>query len=251
MLQLFKNGINIKELSLPSFEVIAYGKGMELPAYTLERSIINLQGTLVKTVPIHELIFMEEAYSSVNNILVFLNDQNEAKELLDASWALNVKGEIITCSDIKAKGEIQIVNFPSEICEIELSLSLLNTIARKSSSVRSKRVLEELDFSDIEEFLKEKSKELDLSFSQIVLSPILSPAKYSLEKNLQKDVKLYYDINFYDSLIIYTGVDTMPMRRIAFELRKKGMKVKEVLLDVEPLFAPIYLSLISYYIKEG
>jgi hypothetical protein len=54
-----------------------------------------------------------------------------------------------------------------------------------------------------------------------------------------------------DANIIYTGVDSIPMRRISFELRKKGKKVKEILLDVEPLLAPIYLSLMTYYMMEG
>ncbi|WP_148690928.1 hypothetical protein [Acidianus manzaensis] len=251
-MQFSKNSINIKEdISLPNFSLIAYGKGMELPAYTLERSIINLKGEIVKTVSLHELIFLEDAYSSIDNVLIFLNDINEAKEFLDTSWALANKGEIITCSDIKPKGSISIFKFSNDLCEINLSLSLLNYIAKTTNSPRSKRILMEMDFSDLDEFLKEKSKDIDLSFNQFVLSPVLSPAKYSIEKNLGKDVKEYYDINFYDSIIMYTGVDSMIMRRISFELRKEGKKVKEFMLDVEPLFAPIYLSLISYYIKEG
>ncbi|AWR96692.2 hypothetical protein DFR86_03385 [Acidianus sulfidivorans JP7] len=251
-MQFSKNSINIEEIRLPNFNLIAYGKGMELPAYTLERSIINLKGNFVKTVSLHELIFLEEAYSSdIDNVLIFLNDVNEAREFLDTSWALNVKGEIITCSDIKPKGNISVFKFSSEMCEVNLALSLLNSIAKSSNSPRGRRIINEMDFSDLDSFLDEKSKEIDLSFNSFVLSPILSPAKYSLEKNLGKDIKEYNDINFYDSIIMYTGVDSMIMRRIYFELKKEGKKVKEFILDVEPLFAPIYLSLISYYIKEG
>ncbi len=253
VLQLLKNRISIKSINLPKdFSVIAYGKGMELPAYTLERSIINLEGRIVKTVPIHELILMEDSYADSGKVIFFVNDQNESREVLDNTWALNLEGYLFSCSEIKPKGKIEVISFKQDLCEINLSLSILYTKASSSNGVREKRILKDLDFSDIDEFLSEKSNEIDLSLQDIILSPILLPSRYFVEKNLNKDVKDYYSMNFSnDANIIYTGVDSIPMRRISFELRKKGKKVKEVLLDVEPLLAPIYLSLISYYMMEG
>ena len=253
MLQLIKNRISVKSINLPKdFSIIAYGKGMELPAYTLERSIINLEGRVVKTVPIHELTLVEDAYAEPGKILLFINDQNESREVLDNTWALNLEGYLFSCDDIKPKGKVEVFSFKQDLCEVNLSLSILYTEASLIKGVRSNRILEELDFSDIDDFLAEKSKELDLSLPEIVLSPILLPSRYFVEKNLNKDVKDYYSVNFLsDANIIYTGVDSIPMRRISFELRRKGKKVKEVLLDVEPLLAPIYLSLMTYYMMEG
>ncbi|TRM84531.1 hypothetical protein DJ526_11995, partial [Sulfolobus sp. A20-N-G8] len=53
-----------------------------------------------------------------------------------------------------------------------------------------------------------------------------------------------------DSQIITTGVDAYMMRRISSYLRANGKNVKEVLLDTDPLMAPIYLSMILFYLKE-
>ncbi|WP_236753011.1 hypothetical protein [Acidianus sp. HS-5] len=253
MLQLLKNRISVKSINLPKdFSVIAYGKGMELPAYSLERSIINLEGRIVKTVPIHELTLMEDTYAEPGKIILFINDQNESREVLDNTWALNLEGYLFSCGEIKAKGKVGVFKFNQDLCEINLSLSILYTEASLIKGVRGNRILQDMDFSDIDDFVAEKSKDIDLSLMDIVLSPILLPSRYFVEKNLNKDVKDYYSVNFLnDANIIYTGVDSIPMRRISFELRKKGKKVKEVLLDVEPLLAPIYLSLMTYYMMEG
>lgn len=253
VLQLIKNRISVNSISIPKdFSVIAYGKGMELPAYTLERSIINLEGKIVKTVPIHELALVEDAYAEPGKVIFFINDQNESREILDNAWALNLEGYLFSCNEIKPKGRIEVMSFKGEMCEVNLSLSILYSEVSSIKGVRSNRILKELDFSDIDDFLAEKSKEIDLSLPQIILSPILLPSRYFVEKNLNKDVKDYYSMNFLnDANIIYTGVDSIPMRRISFELRKKGKKVKEILLDVEPLLAPIYLSLMTYYMMEG
>jgi aryl carrier-like protein len=185
-------------------------------------------------------------------VIFFINDQNESREILDNAWALNLEGYLFSCNEIKPKGKIEVIRFKGEMCEVNLSLSILYSEVSSIKGVRANRILKELDFSDIDDFLAEKSKEIDLSLPQIILSPILLPSRYFVEKNLNKDVKDYYSMNFSnDANIIYTGVDSIPMRRISFELRKKGKKVKEILLDVEPLLAPIYLSLMTYYMMEG
>jgi hypothetical protein len=67
---------------------------------------------------------------------------------------------------------------------------------------------------------------------------------------LGKVVKTYYDTNFSNSSLIYTGIDTLVMRRILFKLKKKNLSIKEILLDTEPLMAPIYLTIISYILKR-
>ena len=253
LLQLVKNRISINSVNIPKdFSVIAYGKGMELPAYTLERSIINLEGKIIKTVPVHEFGLVEDAYAEPGKVIFFINDQNESREILDNAWALNLEGYLFSCNEIKPKGKIEVIRFKGEMCEVNLSLSILYSEVSSIEGVRANRILKELDFSDIDDFLAEKSKEIDLSLPQIILSPILLPSRYFVEKNLNKDVKDYHSMNFSnDANIIYTGVDSIPMRRISFELRKKGKKVKEILLDVEPLLAPIYLSLMTYYMMEG
>ncbi len=242
--------LKIKNINLGDYSLVAYGKGMELPAFTYQRAKISIEGKIVKTVPIYELLFLEDVYVDEKNILVFLNDISESKETLDNLWSLGIKADIFTCQKIKEKGNTKIIEFESELCEVNLSLSILNNVVKYSNSPRAKRILGELDFSDLKDWIEKKSSEIDLGLPEIIISPILLPSKYYLEENLGKVVKTYYDTNFSNSSLIYTGIDTLVMRRILFELKKKNLSIKEILLDTEPLMAPIYLTIISYILKR-
>jgi len=242
--------LKIKDINLGNYSLVAYGKGMELPAFTYQRAKINLEGKIIKTIPIYELLFLEDAYADEKNLLIFLNDVSESKEVLDNLWSLGINADIFTCQKLKEKGNTKITEFEGELCETNLSLSILNNIAKSLNSHRSKRILEELDFSDLKDWIEKKSSEVDLNLPEIIISPVLLPSKYYVEENLGKIVKTYYDTNFSNSTLIYTGIDTLVMRRISFELKKNNYNVKELLLDTEPLMAPIYLTIISYILKN-
>ncbi|NON63667.1 MULTISPECIES: hypothetical protein [Acidianus] len=237
------------KVEVPKFSLIVYGRGMELPAFTLERSIINLRSQVIKTVPLPEMIFLESPYAEEGQVIAFINDENEMREFLDNAWSLGVRGDVMTCGNAKSKGDIAVHSFAGDLCEIRLSISLLNSIL--GGGKRDNRLSKELDFSDLSEFISMKSSEISQELPQFIISPVLYPSKYFLEKFTGKTVKGYFDVTFQDSNVIYTEVDAMPMRRIAFSLRKEGKKVKEVKINVDPLLAPIYLSLIAHYIKVG
>ncbi len=240
--------IKPKELPLGDYALVAYGRGMELPAFTYERARIELEGKVVKVVPLHEMLFLEDAYTDEKDVLVLANDQSEVKEALDNLWSLGVKADLLTCGNVEGKGNVNVIQIKEELCEVNLSLSMLRSIVGLSQSPRAKRLLEEMELPDLKEWAEKKAQEIDQELD-VVLSPVLMPARYLVEENLGRNVKTYYDTNFYNSNVIFTGLDALVMRRISFQLRAKSMKVKEVLLDVDPLMAPIYLSIISYIIK--
>lgn len=237
-----------KDLPLGNYSLVAYGRGMELPAFTYERAKIELEGKVVKVVPLHEMLFLEDAYADEKDVLVFANDQSEVKETLDNLWSLEINADLFTCGNVEGKGGVRVQQLKEELCEVNLSLSVLKSALSSSTSARARRLLEEMDFSDLKEWAERKAMEIDPELD-VILSPVLMPARSLVEENIGKNVKTYYDTNFYNSNVIFTGIDALTMRRISFQLRKNSMKVKEVLLDVDPLMAPIYLTIISYIIK--
>ncbi|WP_229569289.1 hypothetical protein [Saccharolobus caldissimus] len=246
-----KDFIKIFTVSIPSEGVIVYGKGFELPAYTLERGLSSLRGKIVKISNIFDFLLIQNPYSEIPNVIAFLGNDNELYELVSGLQTLGLNGTIYYCgkTNVKPRSEsISINSIDQPLCEINLSLSVLKSLVRNSTE-REKRISEELsNFSDLDEWIKEKSKIFDLGLP-ILLSPIMIPAK-SYIQGLGLNVLDYFDMNILsDVQLVYTGADMHTIRKIAFSLRSSGKRVKEILIDVDPLMAPIYLSMILFYLK--
>lgn len=235
-------------------EVILYDEDTELQAFTLERSLIALRGTYVKSISIYDFSLLENPYSvSSANVLIFVNDENKSRIILDNVWALENKGTLITCNPrIKSKGKIKVFSLPSdELCNINLSLSLIRKVSTSINNERSKDLIKELEnLNNLDEWLVSKIHEIDFQ-GEFFLSPVYFPAITVIERTLGKEVKKFYEIPSTDNLIfITTGVDALVVRKREFELRSSGKNVKEVLLDIDPLLAPIYLTLMTYLFKQ-
>ncbi|WP_369609133.1 hypothetical protein [Sulfurisphaera javensis] len=233
---------------------LIYDEDTELEAITLERSLIALKSTFVKSVNIYDFSFLENPYSgNFKDVIIFVNDENKAKIILDNVWALENKGYLITCnSKIKGKGQVNVLHFsPDELCEVNVSLSLLKKVSSFINNERSKDLLRELNSLDnLNEWILSKVKEINFN-SEIFLSPVFFPAITLMSKILDKNVKRFYEKpSSKDVIFITTGVDAIVVRKREFELRNSNLNVKEILLDIDPLLAPIYLILMTYLFKR-
>ncbi|AOL17065.1 hypothetical protein BFU36_10515 [Sulfolobus sp. A20] len=248
-----KDSIKIFKLKIPSnTDIIVFGKGQELPAYTLKNALVSIKGNYIEISNIYDFLFLESPYTDISRILGFLGDENELHDLVSGMQALGIGGVIYFCGRTNYKPSTSIIELrvlDIKLCEINVSLSLLNTISEDKNKREISLIQQINDLSDLENWIKTKSREFDLNL-HLILSPIMSPAKSFLER-IGHNVSTYFDkIILTDSQIITTGVDAYMMRRISSYLRANGKNVKEVLLDTDPLMAPIYLSMILFYLKE-
>ncbi|MEJ2771365.1 MULTISPECIES: hypothetical protein [unclassified Stygiolobus] len=242
--------------SIGSDFTIVYNRKSELEAFTLYRALSQLSEKVVRLVNLYDFLFSEKPYADVNNVIAFLHDKNDVIPFLDSMWSLGGEGYLITCNvDMKkekGKGDVEILSKEGELCEIETSLSLLKEISSINKNKRSEEILKELNsLNTLEEWLKEKVKEVDFN-GLIVLSPLLLPARNLMQKYLNTEIKSHEDFlgssNTYT--FITTGADVLTVRRMEFELRAKGKNVREIIFDVDPLLAPVYLSILTYLFKQ-
>ncbi|MEM0016000.1 MAG: hypothetical protein QW281_00025 [Saccharolobus sp.] len=245
--------IKLINVSIPNrVDLIVYGKGLELPAFTAENYFSTIKSSIIKISNVYELLIMEIPYVEISNIIGFLGDEKELYELLNGLESLRISGIIYFCGKNNLKPRtnlISIYNVDQTLCEINLSLSILKSLISYKTE-RERRLDEQLtDLSDLDDWVKEKAKQFDSSLP-ILLSPLLISAKSYLEK-IGFNVLTYFDNKILgDIQIVYTGADMHTLRPIASSLRTSAKKVKEILIDVDPLIAPIYLSMILFYLKE-
>ncbi|AWR98863.1 hypothetical protein DFR87_03195 [Metallosphaera hakonensis JCM 8857 = DSM 7519] len=234
-------------LNLPNFSAVVYGYGMELPAYTLARGMIALSGKPVNLLGLYDFLLLDLPYSEESPILL-VNGEMELKEIENVVRPLGVKGLLITCND-KSESQLKTVFLKGDMCEVNLSFSLVSWLTKNFSSPRTKRLTEELDLTDLGSWLGEIMKEIEPSLD-FVLSPVLLPALNLMRENQGNKIKGFYEKDFSDSNVIYTGVDSMMGRRTAHQIRAMGKIAKEVVINTDPLTAPIYLSIMSYIFKN-
>jgi hypothetical protein len=252
-----KDSLSLKLYDLPfDFSgnfVVIYNKSSELEAYTLSRSLNSLLEKSVRLIKLEEFLLMESPYVDLPAyVLAFLDDINDIHDFQDVMWALNGYGYLVSCNqNVKKKGKVEVINFSDDLCEVNLSLSIINKISSLSRNKRAEEIRKELaNLSTLKDWLKNKISQFDFSGS-IVLSPILSPARGVLEKYLGRQVGNYEDFIKSDGIIfITTTADLTVVRRREFSLRREGFNVKEIIFDVDPLLAPIYLILLTYVYKQ-
>ncbi|BCU68981.1 hypothetical protein [Stygiolobus caldivivus] len=255
-----KNGFSLNLFPLPflssvdSSYTVVYTRRSELEAFTLYRTLSQLSEKTVRLIDLYNFLFSERPYTDSDNIIAFLNDKNDVIPFLDSMWSLGGRGYLITCNvDLKkGKGNVELITRNGELCEIETSLSIVKGIAGTTKGKRSEELLNELNsINTLAEWLKEKLGEMTFD-GIIVLSPILLPARWLMEKYLNTEVKGHEDFLGTGGAYIFitTGGDVLTVRRMEFELRSNGKSVKEYTFDVDPLLAPIYLSLLTYLFKQ-
>ncbi|QGA53492.1 hypothetical protein GFS03_02255 [Sulfolobus sp. E5-1-F] len=258
LLQQSEDGTSIRKLvkflniNFPQTDLIVYGRGLELPAFTFARALSSLKNKIINILNIYDFLFIYNPYVEVSNVVVFTADESELRELLDSLESLRIKGNIYYCgkSEIKPRYNfISIINLDRTFCEINLSLSILKILCN-DNTIREKRILDQLnDLSDLDDYVKNYAKVFKPDLP-IFLSPIMFPAKSFLE-SLGVNVSSYFDTKILDGAqIVYTGVDMHIIRRMIFSLKSKGVMVTDVLIDADPLLAPIYLSMIMFYLKK-
>ena len=260
-MQLPKDGISLNLFSLPFISsidttfTVVYDRKSELEAFTLYRSLSQLGEKLVRVTNLYDFLFNEKPYASVNNIVAFLNDINDVMPFLDEVWSLGGKAFLVTCNvDLKkSKGDVEVISRKGELCEIETSLSVVKEVANMTKNKRSEDLLKELNsLNTLTDWLKSKLQEIKFD-GVVVLSPILLPARGFMQRYLGREIKSHEDSleGYSDYTFITTGGDLITVRKLEFELRSKGKKVKEYIFDVDPLLAPIYLSLLTYLFKQS
>lgn len=232
---------------------IIYDEDTELIAFTLERSLISLRETFVKSVSVYEFSFLENPYSgNFKDVIIVVNDENKSRTILDNTWALQNRGFLLTCNDkIKSKGDVKVLNFQGELCEVSLSLSLLRKVAYQGNNIRAKDIIKELDsLSTIDNWLLTKLNDIDFN-ADLFLSPVFYPAITLMSKILNKNIHKYFEIPEGKKVVfLTTGVDSIIVRKREFEMRNSNLDVKEVIVDIDPLLAPIYLILMTYLFKR-
>uniref|UniRef100_D0KUY1 Uncharacterized protein n=1 Tax=Saccharolobus solfataricus (strain 98/2) TaxID=555311 RepID=D0KUY1_SACS9 len=247
-----KKLVRFFNINFPQMDLIVYGRGLELPAFTLGRALSSLKNKMINVLNIYDFLFICNPYIEVSNVVAFTGDENELRDLLDGLESLRVNGRIYFCgiTNIKPRYNfVSITSFDKSFCEINLSLSILKILSNDNIK-REKMILDQLnDISDLDDYVKNYANVFSLD-QPILLSPIMLPAKSFLE-SLGVNVSSYFDTKILDSVqIVYTGVDMHIIKRVIFSLRSKGKKVTDILIDADPLLAPIYLSMIMFYLKK-
>ncbi|WP_338603668.1 hypothetical protein V6M85_04795 [Sulfolobus tengchongensis] len=244
--------IKFLKMDLSRLEVIVYGRNSELPAFTLSRAFSTLRNKIIMITNIYDFLFLQNPYVEISKVIAFTEDENELRELIDNLGNLGVDGDIYYCGSTNIKPRynyISLFSLDKIFCEINLSLSILKSLTGGNTE-RERRIKDQLsDLTDLDNYIRDKAKAFNLDLPML-LSPIMTPTKSFLEK-LGLSVSTYFDIKILDGVqVVYSGVDMHIMRRIIFSLRSEGKKVNEILLDVDPLLAPIYLSMIMFYLKK-
>ncbi|MEM3222074.1 MAG: hypothetical protein QXQ97_06840, partial [Saccharolobus sp.] len=168
--------IKLINVSIPNrVDLIVYGKGLELPAFTAENYFSTIKSSIIKISNVYELLIMEIPYVEISNIIGFLGDEKELYELLNGLESLRISGIIYFCGKNNLKPRtnlISIYNVDQTLCEINLSLSILKSLISYKTE-RERRLGEQLtDLSDLDDWVKEKAKQFDSSLP-ILLSPLL------------------------------------------------------------------------------
>ncbi|MEM1627228.1 MAG: hypothetical protein QXV69_08180 [Sulfolobaceae archaeon] len=247
--------IKITEVQIPlDISFILYSREGILPAYTLYRVLPLINSNTVHIIELYEGLFSLLPYLEVKgNIFLFSNDLNEIKEFIDTNWALEQSSIIFSCSEIKGiKGKVIVNSFNEPLCEINISLSILFSLARSSQNPRLIRLREEIsNLSDLEEWIISKLNNFSISNNtEIVLSPIFKPAEIFIDSIIGLKVSSLDREPKQDELIIvYTTAESTLVRRYEMRALKRGKKFKEFLLDVDPILAPVYLIILISYAK--
>jgi hypothetical protein len=220
----------------------------------IARSIYSFTERIVPIFNLYEFLFNIAPYVNISdsdNILLFSNEASEIREFIDTIWSLNLKSIIYTCSNenLKGKGGVEVIKFDEPLCEVRMGLSLLKSILLNQKNKRAERILSEIsDFTDLEQWIKTKVNNLR-GITQLILSPNFLPSKFILSDLGIKALEFNEIPVETEVYVVYSGGEMVLARRIEFNLLKLGKKINEILIDVDPILAPLYLILIFIYIK--
>jgi len=217
------------ELHIDLPQIILFEGKMELPAYVALRAMSYL-GLDVTTMELYEFLFSWLPYNDPKGRILLLAEE-ERKEFLDAAKTMNLKYDILQCTENLT------------LCDLSLSLSLLKLTLKNARDPRSARLLEQLnDLRDLDEWAQEKVNPISDQPSSLVLSPVLKPAKRSVSHYSGIQAMDMWDHVRQGSVLLYTGVDSHLARR---ELSRRKEYVNSILIDSDPVLAPLYATIVA------
>ncbi len=249
MLQFAGKRITVKKLELHTRpDYIVYDDGGSLPAFTYARAISSLLYSPPRIFNVHEFNYMIAPYCEGPHVVAFLENEDNVVRLTDTLRYLGSHIDLFASSlpqGLERKGgDLSVIRFEADkFGVVSLSFSILLTMSGLSKTPRTQRITEQVsDLNDLEDWLNTLGENVNPRDYQVVLSPIMEPASFYLRRGgLNVKTMENYDI-LVNSLIIYNGLDMMIMRKV-INMFSRDIKVKEMLIDTDPLLAPLYLTL--------
>jgi hypothetical protein len=239
-----------KEIELGNPDFLVYGRNGILAAFSVARAISALGNKVIPVYSIYEFLYSVINYNQVQDFIVISSDKAEVSQLDSTCRALRVNSLKVTCArDLKLDRKLEL---DCELFDVTSAFSLLKSYLKTSPNLRGSRLRQELmEIRSVTQEIWSTMPDLR-AYKTIVISPLLLPAGETLSFNLGSRVLPYdrLDLAECPCVVIYTGADDIVGRRAVLELNARGFKAAPFLLNYDPITAPIYLSILSYEIKN-
>ncbi|BBD72902.1 hypothetical protein HS1genome_1291 [Sulfodiicoccus acidiphilus] len=221
--------MRVGNLGVRKPRTIVFSQEMELPAFVAARAAATA-GYRLLVLELFEFLFSVLPYVEVDGpILILLRgDDPEVKGSMNA---MREDHEILSCT--KELGGL---------CDVSLSLSLTQLFLSGQDGYRAKRLLEEVQhLEDLDSWGESKVATIPAP-SAVVLSPVLRPARRTVARYSGLETLEMGDLPPRGSVLIYTGVDSHLAKK---ELSLRGQYYYPLLLDVDPILAPVYAAIVA------
>ena len=234
------HGVSLEEVFSrePGFTVeevptaIVYSRRFAVTGRVVARAFSALSGSLVPAYEVNEfLLFVAPYVESLGTVYAFLDNEDDARRVDDLSRVLGVR--VVKFAPGNVKGDVRL----DEPLVLDSAVRSLKAIARRFPSKRSDTLLSSLNPEGITEFVKSKREEI--GDREVLVSPVFFPANEVL------GLKTVFDSPEKPEVAVVTSTaDNLVARKKLFELLRSGRRAKEVVIDVDPVVAPIYLLLV-------
>ncbi len=232
-----KHGVSVKEILQrePSFsldrnpQAIVYSRNSKLQAVVLSRVLNSLLMSFVPTVPLSEFNLFVAPYAELSYVWAFIDNQDDLTRFTHVAKSLNVEATVFSPKGVKAD-----VEFDEPYVLTSAVETIKAVLKNHPSSKRAETLWSALTPEGIEDYLR--TKLVEIGDREPLVSPVFEPAneyigiKSAFEEPSRKEVA-----------IVASSADNLIVRKRTFELMRRGFSTKEVLIDVDPAIAPIYL----------
>jgi len=234
------DGVSLEELFSrePDFEIdevpsiIVYSKSFSLTARVFSRALSSLSKSLVPAYDVNEFLFFVAPYvESLGLVYALLDNEDDMRRIDDVSRTLGVKVRKFTSANLN--GDVKF----AEPVVLDSTIKLLKALAKRFPGKRSETLMSSLSPEGLSEYVRAKREEI--AGREVLVSPVFFPVAEVL------GLKTVFDrAEGNDVAVVTSGADNIIARKKMFELIRSGKRAKEVLIDVDPILAPIYLLLI-------
>ena len=221
-------GFTVEEV--PS--VIVYSRRFTVTGRVLARAFSALSGSLVPAYEVDEFLFFVAPYvEGLGTVYAFLDSEDDVRRIDDISRVLGIR--VLKFAPGNVKGDVNL----EEPLVLDSAVRSLKAIAKRFPGRRSETLLSSLAPAGITEYVRSKREEI--GDREVVVSPVFFPANEIL------GIKTVFDNPEKSEVaVVTTTADNLVARRKLFELIRSGRRAKEVVIDVDPIVAPIYLLLV-------